>query len=444
MNKKVLNFALFMSVVALLTTACNSQGTYPGFKNDNGLYYKIHTASTDTQLARVGDMMSVYMNYRTMNDSSFGGSQATQAFEIPMIESVYEGDVFDGLRMMHPGDSATLIMNSDSFFMMTVGAPRPVFLDSASSFYLDIKVESIKSATQIEEERLAHISEMQRKEVEAINKYILDNNLDVTPDEKGLFFIETKKGNGKAPEKGTFIKAELIATSLFGGKFINTYEEGKPYDLEVGTGQLGIGFEQAVAKMKVGGKATVIVPSGLAFGEQGVQGYIPPFSPVVFEISILKVVTAEEMSAQREKDAQEAEAKMKKLESDEQAKIDAYVKANNVKATPTASGLIFIDVVPGTGDPAVSGKKVKVHYTGYLLDGKKFDSSLDRGEPFEFTLGQGQVIPGWDEAVAMMRVGGKAKLIIPSKIGYGARGAGADIAPYSPLVFEVELLEIVE
>ena len=87
---------------------------------------------------------------------------------------------------------------------------------------------------------------------------------------------------------------------------------------------------------------------------------------------------------------------------------------------------------------------MKVHYTGYLLDGKKFDSSLDRGEPFEFTLGQGQVIQGWDEAVAMMRVGGKAKLIIPSKIGYGARGAGADIPPYASLIFEVELLEIVE
>ena len=154
MNKRILNFALLISVVTLFATACNNQGEYPGFKNENGLYFKIHTASTDTQLARVGDMMSVYMNYRTMNDSSFGGSQATQAFEIPMIESVYEGDVFDGLRMMHPGDSATLIMNSDSFFMKTVGAPRPVFLDSASNFYLDIKVESIKSATQIEEERL--------------------------------------------------------------------------------------------------------------------------------------------------------------------------------------------------------------------------------------------------------------------------------------------------
>lgn len=444
MNKMKLKFGLFMSVVALFVTACNSQGQYPGFSEENGLYIKIHTTATDTQVAYVGDMLSVYMNYRTMNDSSFGGNQHGQAFEIPMIESVYTGDVFAGLSLLHPGDSATLIMNSDSFFMKTVGAPRPVFLDSASVFYLDVKVESIKSTVQIEEEKMANAAAMQQKEAEMISSYIAENNLDATPDENGIYFVETKVGNGAAPVQGTFIKAELVATALFGSKFIDTYEEGKPYDLEVGTGQLGIGFETAIAKMKTGGKATVVVPSTQAFGEQGVQGYIPPFSPVVFEISILKLITADEMKAQKEQEAKEAEVELKKLEAEEQVKIDAYVKANNVKATPTASGLILIDVVPGTGAPAVIGNKVSVHYTGYLLDGKKFDSSVDRGQPFEFVLGQGQVIQGWDEAISMMRVGGKAKLIIPSKIGYGARGAGADITPYSPLVFEVELLNIVE
>ncbi len=442
MNKRILNFALFVSVVALFATACNNQDKYPGFKNDNGLYYKIHVAGTDTQTAHLGDMMSVYMNYRTLNDSDFGGGQTSHPFDIPMSESTYAGDVFDGLRLLHPGDSVTLVMNSDSFFMKTVGAPRPIFLDSASSFYLDIKVVSIKTTAQIEEEKATFAAEMQQNEVDSINKYIADNNIDVTPDENGMYFLETKVGNGQVPEKGSFIQTELVATALFGGKFINTYEEGKPYDLEVGTGQLGIGFEYAIAKMKAGGKATVVVPAKLAFGEQGVQGYIPPFSPVVFEIYIKSVISADEMNAKKEQEAKEAEEAAKKLETEEQAKIDTYVKANNVKATPTASGLIFIDVLPGQGEPAMPGMKVKVHYTGYLLNGKKFDSSLDRGEPFEFTLGQGQVIPGWDEGVAMMRVGGKSKMIIPSKIAYGARGAGANIPPFSPLVFEVELLEV--
>jgi len=103
--------------------------------------------------------------------------------------------------------------------------------------------------------------------------------------------------------------------------------------------------------------------------------------------------------------------------------------------------LIYVEEVEGTGAPAVAGKNVKVHYTGYLLNGKKFDSSVDRGQPFEFTLGQGQVIPGWDEGIALMKEGGKAKLIIPSRLGYGARGQGS-IPPYAPLVFEVELIEV--
>lgn len=101
-----------------------------------------------------------------------------------------------------------------------------------------------------------------------------------------------------------------------------------------------------------------------------------------------------------------------------------------------------IDLVVGAGDEALAGKRVKVHYTGTLTNGQKFDSSLDRGRPFEFVLGQGQVIRGWDEGVAGMRVGGKRKLTIPPEMGYGARGFPPVIPPSSTLVFEVELLGV--
>jgi len=100
------------------------------------------------------------------------------------------------------------------------------------------------------------------------------------------------------------------------------------------------------------------------------------------------------------------------------------------------------DLKVGTGTEALKGKNVSVHYTGWLTDGKKFDSSLDRGRPFEFALGSGQVIRGWDEGVAGMKVGGKRKLTIPPDMGYGARGAGNAIPPNATLVFEVELLGV--
>ena len=100
------------------------------------------------------------------------------------------------------------------------------------------------------------------------------------------------------------------------------------------------------------------------------------------------------------------------------------------------------DVVVGTGVEAQKGKQVSVHYTGWLTDGTKFDSSKDRGQPFQFALGRGQVIQGWDDGVAGMKVGGKRKLTIPPELGYGPAGAGGVIPPNATLVFEVELLGV--
>ena len=118
------------------------------------------------------------------------------------------------------------------------------------------------------------------------------------------------------------------------------------------------------------------------------------------------------------------------------------VKSSGGKMVTTASGLKYTDLVVGKGASPVAGKQVKVHYTGTLENGKKFDSSVDRKEPFSFVIGVGQVIPGWDEGVMTMKVGGKRKLIIPSKLGYGASGAGGIIPPNATLLFDVELLDV--
>jgi FKBP-type peptidyl-prolyl cis-trans isomerase FkpA len=122
--------------------------------------------------------------------------------------------------------------------------------------------------------------------------------------------------------------------------------------------------------------------------------------------------------------------------------FSAALGIDTAALTRTPSGLRYQDVAQGTGPEATAGKTVSVHYTGWLPNGEKFDSSRDRNQPFGFTLGAGQVIAGWDEGVAGMKVGGRRKLVIPPDLGYGTAGAPPDIPPGATLVFDVELLDV--
>lgn len=129
-------------------------------------------------------------------------------------------------------------------------------------------------------------------------------------------------------------------------------------------------------------------------------------------------------------------------ESSESAPIGDASTGGQSNTVTTPSGLQYIEIVQGSGESPQPGQSVSVHYTGTLVNGTKFDSSVDRGQPFEFVIGQGNVIKGWDEGVMSMKVGGKRKLTIPPELGYGDRGAGNKIPPGATLVFEVELLGV--
>lgn len=122
------------------------------------------------------------------------------------------------------------------------------------------------------------------------------------------------------------------------------------------------------------------------------------------------------------------------------SELNAYLEKNGVVAQPTSTGLYYVKTQEGTGEKPSKGSTVKAHYTGYLLDGTVFDTSIERGEPIEFVLGVGQVIPGWDEGIALMSKGEKAVLYIPYYLAYGDRDLGV-IPPFSNLVFEVELID---
>ncbi|MBR9999514.1 MAG: FKBP-type peptidyl-prolyl cis-trans isomerase [Cyclobacteriaceae bacterium] len=123
-------------------------------------------------------------------------------------------------------------------------------------------------------------------------------------------------------------------------------------------------------------------------------------------------------------------------------KIDAYLEENNIVATKSSSGLRYVIVDEGLGSNPVRGNKVSVHYTGKLFDGKVFDSSYDRGEPFSYTHGISQVIQGWDEGLSYIGERGKITLYVPSVLAYGSRGSGTAIGPHENLMFDVELLSV--
>jgi FKBP-type peptidyl-prolyl cis-trans isomerase len=137
-----------------------------------------------------------------------------------------------------------------------------------------------------------------------------------------------------------------------------------------------------------------------------------------------------------------AQADIEKANAEKAIKAAEAAKKLTEGATFTASGLAYFMIKQGEGEQATAGKTVSVHYIGKLTDGTKFDSSHDRNAPIDFPLGEGRVIPGWDEGIALLKVGGKATFVIPPHLAYGARGAGGVIPPNATLIFEVELMQV--
>jgi FKBP-type peptidyl-prolyl cis-trans isomerase len=200
-------------------------------------------------------------------------------------------------------------------------------------------------------------------------------------------------------------------------------------------------FYEMMNLMHIGDSAQFVLKAEPFFTQTAGYRQVPPeaegIDKLTFNVRLVSAMTQEELKA-------EEQAKIEELKNNEPDRIEEYLTENNITTQPTESGLYVLITEEGTGDKPEKGQKVKVHYTGTLLNGKKFDSSLDRGQPFEFPIGQGRVIKGWDEGIAMLNVGSKATLIIPSKLAYGERGAGRDIPPYAPLIFEVELIDVVK
>lgn len=434
--KKTLLFSqlgLFLSLFILLSS-CNTE--FSGFEmSSSGLYYKFHEQN-DTLKPQIGDKMTLSLKYSIRDSVIWNSAQMPESYSQILYKSEYSGDIYEALSMMSIGDSASFITSADSFFIVTAQVPIPEFVKETKKLFFDVKLIDIKPKDIV-------INELIENEAKQIKAYLEKNELNIKPENNGIYYITNTEGKGKAVEKGQIAQLNFMLKALDDRIIHTSYRTDNTLDYEYGAepetektkfNSHTEGIDFVLSKMKEGGKATFIVPSDLGYGNEWYQR-IAPYSPLLYEIEVVAIRDKDEYEQEK---ALIAEIK-KKAEADS---IQKYLGDNNINIEPTESGLYFIEIEKGIGGRPVSGDKVKVHYTFTLLNGKKLDSTHDRKQTYNFVVDKDEVFEGWHEGIKLMRKGSKAKLLIPSEIGYKDQWISSDILPYTPLLFEVELVEI--
>ena len=237
-------------------------------------------------------------------------------------------------------------------------------------------------------------------------------NTMITTD-SGLKYEIIKMGDGDKPEAVDNVTVHYKGMLEDGTVFDSSYERGET--ITFGLNQVIRGWTEGLQLMPIGSKFKFIIPPKLGYGDRDL-GSIPPNSTLIFEVELFEI---------------------------QNPFIDTDFSLPAEEIT-LESGLKYLEHITGKGLEAATGHTVKVHYSGYLIDGTKFDSSHDRGKPFSVTLGQNRVIQGWEQGLLGMKEGSKRTLIIPPELGYGSRGAGGIIPPEATLMFEVELVKIIQ
>lgn len=280
-----------LAVAALIYCLTGGCSKYKGYKKDRttGIYYQFFGDIHDTAaMPKTGDLVGILFSLR-----------AGDSLLIPMspnemlMDSLYEGDIFAAIRMMHVGDSASFILDGPEFFKHFM--QDTVYPFGKDPLYFDVKLYGQMPAAQFQQMRAEYekmMMEKQAEEVESIKKYVADNKIKVDPTPEGIYIVTTKKGTGAQPQPMQTVTVHYTGKLLDGTVFDSSVKRGEPFSFMLGARQVIPGWEVAVSKMHVGEKATVLIPSDFAYGERGNYA-IPPFSPLVFDIEVLSVSDAE-------------------------------------------------------------------------------------------------------------------------------------------------------
>ncbi len=443
--KNILTFnGLAVLTAFLFFQSCSEKSPYPGFQqNESGLWYKKITEYPADTLPKETDILSVHMKYGTADSIIYDSKKkGMHPMRMVLMPSNYKNDVYEGLKMMHKGDSMVFLTSADSFFLKTGNVKRlPELFKSGDMMYFYVKMHNIETEEQMNAQKAIWVESLKNSEEGRIEEYIQKEKITEGPTASGIYVHFKKKGNGIRPHVGDQVNLHLDIYLIDGSLLYSSRQKGKPWEIILGKRFDTPAASEIISMMSKGATVHAVAPSSMAYGEEGRGTMVPPYTPLLYDIEVLEIIPEKELKKVRDAEIKKKEIDKEKAKKEEPVKIQEYIRENNISEQPRESGLYFVEQEPGTGPMAENGRKLKVHYTGMLLDGTIFDSSLDRGQPYEFVLGAGRVIDGWDEGLALMRVGGKARLIIPSALAYGPNGSGA-IPPYAPLIFDVELVDM--
>lgn len=284
--KRNLTKVAFIALAATILFSLGACSKYKGFKKDkSGIYYQFHGDIHDTaDQPRTGDLVGVLMSLRA------GDSLLIPMMPNEMImDSLYQGDIFEAIRMMHVGDSATFILDGPQFFEKMMN-PEQEYDFGDDPLYLDVKLYGLMKKADFEKAKAeyeAQLDERRVQEVTDIDNY-LQKNPGMKQNETGVYLKTVKKGTGDKVEPLQTVKVHYTGRFTDGTVFDSSVERGEPFTFTVGAGQVIPGWDATVSNMRVGEKVTVLIPSDLAYGE-GTRG-IPPYSPLVFDIELLEIV----------------------------------------------------------------------------------------------------------------------------------------------------------
>lgn len=284
--KKSILFTIMLALTGLFISSCQTGGADDFTKTESGLYYKFIEQGDNTETPKEGDFVTVAMTYGTVDSVMFDSQELPKKMELPLMASVHQGDFYEGLGMMHIGDSAVFKCDADSVFTKLFRVPNlPPELDSLDYIYFNVKMLDIKTEAEMQAAMEAETEMQRNEETVKRNAYLDENYPNAEPSATGLYYVQTKKGSGSKPEIGKKVKVHYTGTLLDGTKFDSSVDRGEPFEFPLGRGQVIKGWDEGIANMQKGEKGFLIIPSDLAYGPGSRS--IPPFSTLIFEVELV-------------------------------------------------------------------------------------------------------------------------------------------------------------